>query len=252
MDGIVGWLWILPVAALVVTGFRVGLGANASRHRFLLLLIVATAAAIAFGNLAQSVISIRTYSRFWLVAYVAVWSLTALALTEACTRSLEPFERFGRIGQRIINGVFCLSGLIIGGWFLAAPQNLVGQFFSFFQTQGYLAQGSLALMGLSIWTFSRIAGLKLPKSSSRSMIALTTFCCGETLLGSGLSAEWPSWAFYVGIAWTTCCWGALAILWVPQIDAKRVTTPPDPSKVASVLADLEDTNRGLAGLLRRG
>jgi hypothetical protein len=75
---------------------------------------------------------------------------------------------------------------------------------------------------------------------------------GETALGSGVPARWPSLAFYVGIAWTTLCWGALALLWShrpEEVVAQR--EPLDDERVKSILSGLESTNRGLAGIVRR-
>ena len=253
MTDFVDWLWVLPAMALIMAGIRVSYSADAAKHRFLLLLIAATTFTILLGNLASVELSIRSYARFWLVAYVAVWSLTALALTEACTRSLERYEHFGRIGRRIINTVLCLGGASIGGWLLVAPQELVAHFFRFFQTQGYFAHGSLVVLGLSIWIFSRWARLKLPVNSRRSMMTLTVFCLGETALGAGVTAEWPSMSFYLGIAWTTICWVVLAALWVRRPQESEIGDQAlDAAQAAAVLAEMESTNRGLAGVFRRG
>jgi hypothetical protein len=253
MGDLLNWLWLLPVGALALAAVRVATSKDAGRHPFFLLLIAATAATILFGNWASLALSVKFYARFWLVAYVAVWSLTALALTEACTRSLERYQRFGQIGRRIIHSVLILSGAISGGWFFIAPQELVSEFFQFFQTQGYIAQGSLAVLGLSIWCFASWAHLKLPVNSRRGMRILTIFCVGETALGVGVGVEWPSVAFYIGIAWTTICWVTLAALWQRQTDESWVDSSSlDQEQAASVLAEMEETNRGLAGALRRG
>ena len=253
MDDLIHWLWLLPLTALILAGLRVAVSADRKRHPFLLFLVGATVSTILLGNWAASAWSMKAYSRFWVVAYVVVWSLTALALTEACTRSLERYPHFGRIGRKIINAALMLSGAAIGGWFLVAPQNLVSQFYQFLQAQGYIAQGSLALLGLSIWCFASWAQLKLPVNSRRGMRILTIFCIGETALGVGVGAGLPAWAMYAGVAWTTTCWAALAILWQRQPDESWIDSSQlDREQAASVLAEMEKTNRGLAGVLRRG
>ena len=245
------WLWVLPVTALVVTALRVSSSSEARKHRLLLLLIVATAVTILFGNFAKQILGMKSYAQFWVAAHGVIWALTALAITEACVRSLEPYEHFGRIGRRIINIVLFSTGLLLVAWLLIIPVAFASRFT---QSQGYLVQGSLALLGLSIWGFANWAQLKLPFNSRLAMTAITVFCLGETLLGSGVPAKWPSLAFYIGIFWTTVCWGALAIRWAhrPEEVIAGPRRPLDDVAAASILAGMESTNSGLAQVVRRG
>jgi hypothetical protein len=195
-----------------------------------------------------------TYTRLWVAAHVAIWSFTVLALTEVCTRSLEPYEEFGRIGHKIIQGVLIATGSVIAGWLLLAPRGWAPRFFDFFQSQAYLVQSSLALLGVSIWIFVSWARLRLGPNARLAMTAITVFCIGEAVQGSGVTAEWPSMAAYIGIGWTTLCWGAIAVLWVrqPAEAAADLRQSLDQVTARSAMSELESTNSGLAGIVRRG
>jgi hypothetical protein len=86
------------------------------------------------------------------------------------------------------------------------------------------------------------------------MTAITVFCIGEAVQGSGVTAEWPSMAAYIGIGWTTLCWGAIAVLWVrqPAEAAADLRQSLDQVTARSAMSELESTNSGLAGIVRRG
>ena len=254
MDDINGFLWLLPVLAQLAVLVRIASSRKAPRYPILFLFLVALVTIGSIGNLAHGLFSRNAYSTFWVSACVASWSLAALALTEVSTRSIESYERFSAIGNRVIQTVLVASGLVILGSLFVAPASWNEQFLQYFQAQGYLVQGSLALLGLSVLTFVWAAGLKLHVNARSAMKAITVFCAGEAVLGAGISAEWPSTAFYVGISWSTVCWGSLALVWKNRPESANVgpRRPLDEKAAASMLANMESASRGLTGMIRRG
>ncbi len=254
LKSVTEWLWLVPVLALLAAGFRILYTGNARKYPLLLALICVTVLTSIAAQVASAALDPVLYSRLWVAAYVAIWSFTALALTEVCTKSFEPYEEFGRIGQKIIQGVLIATGIMIASWLLLAPRGWASRFLDFFQSEAYLVQSSLALLGVSVWMFVSWARLRLGPNARLAMTAITVFCAGEALLGSGISAEWPSMAFYIGIGWTTLCWGAIAVLWVrqPAEAAVKLRQSSDQVAAQSAVSDLETTNAGLAGIVRRG
>jgi hypothetical protein len=248
------WLWLLPALAQSAVAVRV-IASGAARQYILLLALMLTSVALAvFGSFGEMWVGARSYAFFWVAAYVWSWSFTALALTEACTRSLQSYPRFAQVGHRIAQTVLTATGLLIAGWLLFAPRSWAPHFLLFLQAQGHLVHASLAVLGLSVIIFAKWSRLRLRTNASRTMTILTVFCIGEAILGSGVSAAWPSMAFYLGIVWASTCWSTLAATW----SASEAAVAADDRcadeiiSVAPELAQMESTNNRLTDLLRRG
>ena len=222
------------------------------RHKFLFCLACFSSAAIAAGNVGYGLLSTSNYARLWLTNYLAICSLVALALTEACTLSLERYDRFGEVGRRIIRAILIASSLMIFAALFVLPSATAKSFWSYLQAQAYLIQGSLALLGLSVLAFARWARLRLSRNARMTIVVLTLLCAVDGLLGSGISGSWGSFSFTFGILWSAGCWLYLALRWSPQPEPAPVANPAaDRAMIAPELARMAALNRGLVELVRR-
>lgn len=254
MDTVNEWLWTAPVAAQIGLGWRILRSGRVRRYPLLLAFVAAVILIAVFLVSAESVFHPRAYAKFWVAGMVLYWSLTALALTEACTGSLKAYPRFGQVGSVIIRSVLIITGLGIAGLLFLAPASWTSQFSRFLQAQGHIVQGSLALLGLSVLAFAHWARLALEGNSRLVLVALTVFCAGETAMASGVLGASSRWVFYVGIAWATLCWSTMAVCWsaAPEPAEVRAPEPEEAWTAAGGLARMRSTNDHLSDLLRRG
>jgi hypothetical protein len=261
MGEAVKYLWVLPLLAQLTALVVMIADRSVRRYPLLFSLLLTLFTVGVGGNILYRVLAPIPYSRFWVAGFVIGWSLTGLALTEVCTRSFESHPHFAKIAHRIIQTVFGVSGLAVLGSLVVGPGAWVRQFYDFFQAQGYLVQGSLATLGFSILLFAWIVGLKLRPDARLVVKVITIFCAGEAILGSGISAAWPStrvpwpsFAYYVGVGWSTACWATFAWLWARR-PVEKETGPRiamDERSAANLLDQLESTNSRLADVIRRG
>lgn len=205
------------------------------------------------GNLAYGRFTQTGYFRFWLATYLTNFSLIALALTEACTRSVESYERFGEIGGRFIRTILVSSGIAMIVLLFVLPDPVARHYSSYFQAQAYLGQASLALLGLGLLAFAKWARLRLHRNAKLTILVLTGLCAMEGILGSTMSAGWPSARVYLGIFGTMFLWGMLIGRWSNRPDEGRsAASRVSPAEVAPALARMDAMNQRLGELVRRG
>jgi hypothetical protein len=254
MDAVNNFLWVLPLLAQLSVLAVMLVDRSARQYPFLFSLVLTLFTVGLGGNLLYKALAPIPYSRFWVAGFVVGWSVTALALTEVGARSFEPYQRFAKLGHAIVQGVLAGSGILILGSLFIAPRAWTMRFYEFFQTQGYLVQGSLALLGFSVLAFAWLVGLKLRPDARLVVKVITVFCTGEAALGSGVSGAWPSASFYLGILWSTACWTTFAWLWARRpVEAHVGPRPPlDEEEAAAILNQMKARNSGLADMIRRG
>jgi len=246
-------MWLLPAFAHGAATTRVALDASRKKHAFLIALALSMLIFEAIGNLAHDRMTSSAYFRFWIASYLVTFSLVALALTEACSRSVESYERFGEAARRIIRFILVSSGIAMVGLLFFLPDSLAKHYVPYFQAQAYLGQGSLALLGLGLLAFAHWARLRLHRNAKLTIIVISCLCALECLLGSTISAAWPSMRVYVGISGALLLWGTLILLWSNEPDVRRNTgSGAGPEHVAPALARMAAMNRQLDELVRRG
>lgn len=254
MESLNPWLWMLPVAAQLAVVGRVIASGRVRRHPLFLAFTLASVGIVVATVVLANMLTPRTYAKFWVAGFVITWSLTALALTEACVHSLQQFPRFGQVASQIVRSILVLTGLLIVGLLFLAPVSWTSGFLQFFQAQGHLVAGSLAFLGLSVLGFARWARLRVDGNGKVIVTVLTIFCAGEALMASGVISFLHDLIFYGGIAWSTLCWGAMAAMWssAPEPAEPRPPAPLQSWDEATDLAQLRSTNDQLSNLLRRG
>lgn len=253
MQGLVESAWVLPVLAQGALALRVALDRSSRKHVFLLGLASTLIAVEVVLNVGHGLMSRIAYFHFWIASYLSVTSLIPLALIEACTRSLSGYDKFGEAGQRIIRFILLASGLSILTLSIALPDAFAERFLAYLEGQTYLVQGSLALLGAAVLGFAAWARLVLSPNARMTMIVLTLLCAMDGILASSISAEWGSFQFLLGMAWSTGCWSFLALRWSNSPEATRVRPKfSAPVDVAPALARMDAVNRQLGELVRRG
>ena len=253
MHGLAESLWLFPVFAQIALAARLLTASAGRQHPLLLCLALCLPAFTLIANLAYGRIGEIAYFHYWIASYLAVCSLIALALTEACTRSLQGYDRFGEAGRRIIRAILIASGMGILTLLFVVSDNAAARFQTYLQAQAHLVQGSLALLGASVWAFAKWARLRLTFNARMTMIVLTLLCAMDGLLGSGISATWGSASFLLGILWSAGLWTYLAVRWTNQPETVRAHRGiAETAEAAPALAEMEAANRHLEDLVRRG
>ncbi len=205
------------------------------------------------GNAGHGIVDGGVYLRFWIGAQLVSQSLYVLALTEACTRSLESYTKFAEIGNQVIRVELIISGLALVIAVFVLPDPVVESVLRFMGAETFLAHGSLAVLGASTLAFAGWARLRLVESSRLVAVVLTLLGALSAVMGGNIGIGERVWAASFGILTSVAAWLYLAWRWRSLSD---VVSPPvqdlSRAEIEPALAEMEELTRQLGELVRRG
>ena len=196
----------------------------------------------------------KTYFYLWFFLSVVNCSFFLFVLLEVADKLMEGYRGFQYVGSAMLRGGLMVSGVLVAGFWLLAPEAWVRTGDRFFQLESTVIWLSL----LGVWAvFGALARYYRLSAGANVRLIYTVLAAdllGKALFSGWVMSEWRHIAYPAGSLWHVVCYAIAVWKLSPAGEAKTVPILPvnsDPAQAELAVAQLESANRSLLRLLKR-
>ncbi len=239
----------LPVLVIGIWAWRIYAADLTSRYRFLFALLCwFVVSFLIMAPLAYSIGRGGLYRYALITADGVLWVLWVCVLLEVATLTVEPYDGFVRLGQKLVNGCLFLSGVALVGLWTLAPPEMVASLFDFWRFEAVVVFGSLSLICIIFAVFAAYFRLTPPPNVKVIYGIVSAVLIGNVVTGIiGRGSE----VFYLDLALHFVAFLAGALAFSPALENSRTAPPPSVASGVVAVQQLEGMNQTLLRLLNR-